>query len=126
MFKRLNILATVLLLSGCAMAPIDPSNLTSLRPSDLLKDPDRYDGQHVVVTGYVVIKPERRIIVDSESEVGKNGDVCLGLDGPRKYFSSFYSKKMKVSGTFKKNLCGKDDVCLYWCGDAGIILDDAT
>ncbi len=94
-----------------------------ISPGKIMSNQDQYDGRHVRVRGYVMIGPERRIIVDSPREYQKERRSCIGLDGAADYFSKHQDGYRIISGVFKKNLCGEKDICLYWCNDAGIIMD---
>jgi hypothetical protein len=99
----------------------------TLLPSELAAHPAEYDGKHVVVRGYVVLGPESRNIFDSEKGSRDPHGACLALDGPEEMFDSFHSRYTKgISGVFKKALCGKNDVCLYWCSSSGIELDKGS
>ncbi len=112
--------------SGCASESIAGSDRTVL-PSELANHPERYDGKHVDVRGYVVIGPEKRNIFDSEMGSQDPHGVCLGLDGPDAMFGNFHSQyTRRISGIFRQSLCGKNDVCLYWCSSSGIELDKGS
>jgi hypothetical protein len=96
-------------------------------PSELAANPDRFDGKHVNVKGYIVIAPESRNIFDSKTKSRDRNGVCLGLAGPNTIFTRFHEHSTtRISGTFRKKLCGPTDVCLYWCGVSGIELDPGS
>jgi hypothetical protein len=52
-----------------------------MTPGDLAADPDRYDGKHVIVRGFVAIGPHERDIFDSKKGYEQAGATCLGLLG---------------------------------------------
>jgi hypothetical protein len=100
------------------------SGTSALLLGDLVRDPAKYDGNHVTVRGYVVVGPESRNIFESQKAAHSPSGVCLGLDGPDIMFTSFHKAyRRNISGIFRRNLCGEHDVCLYWCGQSGIELD---
>ncbi|MDR0779079.1 MAG: hypothetical protein LBF16_00065 [Pseudomonadales bacterium] len=110
--------------SGCSSRAISEGTLL---PSELAKRPEKYDGKHVDVRGYVVIGPERRNIFDSKKGYQDPHGACLGLDGSDTMFGNFHSQNTrKISGVFRQSLCGKNDVCLYWCSEYGIELDQGS
>jgi hypothetical protein len=100
-------------------------------PSDLAADPLKYDGKHVTVRGYIVLKPESRNIFDSEAGTNDPHGTCLGLRGSDLMFKSFHRKKVeRISGIFKRKLCADNEVCPYWCyssgAQSGIVLDKGS
>ena len=116
----------VVFAAGCASESVTGSGTTVL-PSELASHPEKYDGKHVDVRGYVVIGPEKRNIFDSEKGSQDPHAVCLGLDGPEAMFGNFHSQYIpRISGIFRQSLCGKNDVCLYWCSTSGIELDKGS
>lgn len=113
--------------SGCSSQLAAGRAEGTVLPSELSKHPEQYDGKHVDVRGYVVIGPEKRNIFDSEKESRDAHGACLGLDGPDAMFDSFHSRyTQRISGVFRQSLCGKNDVCLYWCSSSGIELDEGS
>lgn len=109
---------------GCSEQLVAARNEETLQPSQLAANPEKYDGKHVNVRGYVVLGPEARNIADSEAGYNDRHGACLGLDGPEAMFTGFrryYTQK--ISGIFRRKLCGDNDVCLYWCSSSGIELD---
>lgn len=124
----LGLFATCALGSGAYSAHLAVArSASSLLPGDIIADPGKYDGKHVNVRGYVVVGPESRNIFDSQKGEHSSKGTCLGLDGPNTMFSSFHKRYIrKLSGTFRRNLCGEHDVCLYWCGKSGIELDQGS
>jgi hypothetical protein len=95
-----------------------------LTPSEILANAARYDGQHVTVNGYVVLGPETRDIFDSKAAAESAHSACLGLDAPDKSFTSFHKRyEHRLSGIFRRQLCGPKDICLFWCSTSGIELD---
>ena len=109
---------------GCTAHLVAAQDDATLLPSELLAHPDMYDGKHVDVRGYIVLGPETRNIVDNEVGYNDPHGACLGLDGPEAMFKVFrkhYTRK--ISGIFRRKLCGDNDVCLYWCSASGIELD---
>ena len=93
-------------------------------PSELAAHPEKYNGRHVIVRGFVVLGPESRNIFNSKQGSRDAHGVCLGLDGPEAMFTGFHSRYVtRLSGTFWNTLCGPHDVCLFWCGKSGIRLD---
>jgi hypothetical protein len=110
--------------AGSSMQAVTARGDVAHLPSELIANPGRYDGKHVTLRGYVVIGAESRNIFDSEAGYNDAHGACLGLDGPKAAFHIFhrgYSKK--ISGTFRRKLCGENDVCLFWCSASGIELD---
>jgi len=99
----------------------------TVSPASWQQNPEKYDGKHVDVRGYVVLGPEKRNIFDSEKGASDPHGVCLGLDGPEAMFTDFHRHyAQKISGIFKRKLCGDNDVCLYWCSSSGIELDKGS
>jgi hypothetical protein len=99
----------------------------SLLPSELVRNASKYDGKHMVVRGFVVIGPESRSIFDSNDGVEDPDAACLGLGGPDEMFREFHIRyTSKLSGFFRQRMCGKDDICLMYCGTAGIDLDEGS
>lgn len=92
-------------------------------PSEIVSNPDKFDGKHVRVNGYVVITPHSRNIYDSKQGYTAKGN-CLGLYGSKSFVTPLRKRMEIVQGVFKKVLCGPDDICLYWCSSSGIELDD--
>jgi hypothetical protein len=122
-------LAIIGIATGCVVsASRSASNdVPATLPSELVENPDKFDGKHVNVRGYVVITPEGRNIFDSKSGSKAREGVCLGLAGPNSMFTQFHQRYVKnLSGIFRKKICGPEDVCLYWCGDSGIELDSGS
>ena len=113
--------------AACSNQTLAARSAPTLLPSELAASPDKYDGKHVDVRGYVVVGPESRNIFDSEQGSRDRHGVCLGLDGPNTMFSEFHKRPTpRISGIFHRKLCGEKDVCLYWCGEAGIALDKGS
>lgn len=109
---------------GACSARLLEGPATTLLPSDIAANPGKYDGKHVDVRGCVVVGPKNRNIFDSQQGVHSSEGACLGLAGPNSMFTSFHKRYIrKLSGTFRRNLCGEHDVGLYWCGQSGIELD---
>lgn len=105
--------------SGALAADADET----LTPSELMANPEKYDGKHVDVRGYIVLRPESRNIFDSESGYRDGHGACLGLRGTAVMFQRFHRRyTKKISGVFRKKLCRDKEVCLYWC-ISGIELD---
>ncbi len=127
--KCLTIAALLLAIVG-AVCPAQASKARSVvahLPSELVANPGRYDGKHVTLRGYVDIGAESRNIFDSEAGYNDAHDACLGLDGPKAAFHKFrrgYTKR--ISGVFRRKLCGESDVCLFWCSASGIELDKGS
>jgi len=92
-------------------------------PSDISANPDKFDGKHVRVRGYVVITSHSRNIFDSKQGSKDSRGVCLGLYGSKSFVVPARKKMEIVSGTYRKVLCGPNDVCLYWCSASGIEVD---
>lgn len=113
-------IATGCVASASRSASID---LPTTLPSELVANPDKFDGKHVNVRGYVVITPEGRNIFDTKVGSKSREGACLGLAGPSSEFTQFQQRYVKnLSGIFRKKICGAEDVCLYWCGDSGLEL----
>jgi hypothetical protein len=128
---KIKLTVTVLLVMvlgvGCSERLVTASNEGTVLPSELTAHPERYDGKHVDVRGYIVLGPESRNIFDSEDGTRDPHGACLGLDGPEVMFGSFHKQfTQKISGVFRRSLCGKNDVCLYWCSSSGIELDKGS
>lgn len=121
-------LASLSLSVGCSGTKISSALQASrpLLPSELAAHPEKYDGKHVDVRGYVVVGPESRNIFDSRKGYADGHGACLGLDGPDAMFNKFHHQTKTLSGIFRKKLCGPNDVCLFWCGEAGIELDASS
>jgi hypothetical protein len=114
----------VLAEAGCSTALVANRVAETVLPSELVAHPEKYDGKHVDVSGYIVLGPEARNIFDSEKGFNDPHGACLGLDGPEAMFGSFHKAYTpKISGIFRQSLCGPKDVCLYWCSSSGIELD---
>lgn len=112
--------------TGCSEMPVLAASKTVL-PSELAAHPEKYNGKHVDVRGYVVVGSENRNIFDSESGATDPRGACLGLAGPASMFDTFHRHYIKkLSGVFRQSLCGKDDICLYWCSSSGIELDPGS
>jgi hypothetical protein len=112
---------------GCSERLLAAQGARAASPSELAADPEKYDGKHVDVRGYVVLGPEKRNIFDSEKGASDPHGVCLGLDGPEAMFTDFHQHyTQKISGIFRRKLCGDNDVCLYWCSSSGIELDKGS
>ena len=112
---------------GCSTRLVAGQDSKTLLPSDLVADPEKYDGTHVDVRGYIVIGPETRNIFDSEVGFRDPHGACLGVDRPGAMFESFHKRfTRKISGIFRKSLCGPRDVCLFWCSSSGIELDKGS
>lgn len=127
-FKILIVLPVLGIFMGCSNVGIGsaPRDSDALLPSDLVSNPDKFDGKHVNVRGYVIIGPESRNIFDTrDGSLNRNG-ACLGLSGDNAVFSKFHRGQTRVSGIFRQNICGPNDVCLYWCGQSGIELDEGS
>jgi hypothetical protein len=103
----------ILVVGGCASAP--PLTAGQVRPGDLLRHEAAYDGKVVEVAGYAVMGPERRVMKDDP-----NSRACIGLRGAEKYVGRSYEGWTSFRGVYHKQLCGPNDICLYWCGDAGV------
>ena len=118
-YRRLLGLASMLVAS-C----VGTSAPSSLLPSELISRPDYYDGKHVEVRGYVVIGPESRNMFDSRIDYENHRGACLGLDGSERRFRMLRTGQVsRLSGVFRKTLCGPGDICLFWCPPSGIELD---
>jgi len=96
---------------------------SAVTPGELAANPDKYDGKHVVVRGFVAIGPHERNIFDSKQGYERPGGTCLGLLGPESFLKRSRKRVETVSGIFHKALCGQNDICLYWCSEAGIKVD---
>jgi hypothetical protein len=113
--------------SGCSTRLVAEQDEGTVLPSELVAHPEKYDGKHVDVRGYIVLGPEARNIFDSDKGFNDPHGACLGLDGPETMFTSFHKGYTpKISGVFKRSLCGPKDVCLYWCSASGIELDKGS
>jgi hypothetical protein len=109
---------------GCSERFFTAQSEQTLLPSELAANPEKYDGKHVNVRGYIVLGPEARNIADSDEGYNDRHGACLGLDGPEAMFTAFSRHyTQKISGIFRRKLCGDNDVCLYWCSASGIELD---
>ena len=98
-----------------------------LSPSELVAYPEKYDGKHVHVRGYIVVGPEKRNIFDSLAGYNDPHGACLGLDAPDKKFMNFHMRYTRnISGIFRRKLCRDGEICLYWCGSSGIELDKTS
>lgn len=120
------LLASLGLFASCSGAKMPSASQASrpLLPSELTANPEAFDGKHVDVRGYVVIGPESRNIFDSKAGSVDRHGACLGLAGPNTMFSEFHRRQtQRLSGIFRRKICGANDVCLYWCGESGIELD---
>jgi hypothetical protein len=100
----------------------------AMTPSQILRNPQKYDGKRVVVRGYLQIAPENRNLWDSKQAKEANTEnACLGLYAPDVKFKRptlvYERPSVTVSGIFRSRLCGPNDVCLFWCDNAGIELD---
>jgi hypothetical protein len=93
-------------------------------PGELAANPDKYDGKHVTVRGFVVIGSHERNIFDSKRGYEQAGATCLGLLGTKSFVSHFRKRVETVKGTFHKALCGPNDICLLWCSAEGIEVDE--
>jgi|ERR1700741_226095 len=116
-------LLVTIVAAACSNAAVAARDEIIRLPSELVANPSVYDGKHVSVRGYVVIGPESRNIFDSEAGYGDAHGACLGLDGQDAKFKNFHHGYTKISGVFRRKLCGENDVCLFWCGTSGIELD---
>jgi hypothetical protein len=120
-------ISIALIIPGCAGVGGGKSERILL-PSELIARADEFDGKRVTIRGYVIIAPEIRDIYDSREDMTKPDGACLGLSLPNidrlKQFRQGYTAG--VSGTFRKTLCTEDSVCLYWCSEAGVELDEDT
>jgi hypothetical protein len=92
-------------------------------PSEIAADPDKFDGKHVRVRGYVVITPHSRNIFDSKQGFKDPQGACLGLYGSKSFVLPARKRMEIVSGIYRKVLCGPNDICLYWCNSSGIEVD---
>ena len=120
------LLASLGLFVGCSgtKIPSAPQATRLLLPSELAANPEAFDGKHVDVRGYVVIGPENRNIFDSKEGSADPHGACLGLAGPNAMFSNLHRRRtQRLSGIFRRKICGTNDVCLFWCGESGIELD---
>jgi hypothetical protein len=111
----------------CAMffqAEATASQEAVIAPSELAANPDKYDGKHVRVKGYVIIGSHARNIFDSRRDSKDPRAACLGLLGSKAFAAVLRKRTEVVSGTFRKALCGPKDICLYWCSESGIELDE--
>lgn len=122
------LLSVVGIAAGCvgAMPSSSSKTVSPMTPSELAANPEAFDGKHVEVRGYVVVGPESRNIFDSKEASADRNGVCLGLAGSNAMFSQFHRRYERLSGTFRKKICGPNDVCLYWCGESGIELDPGS
>lgn len=120
--SQIVVFAIIIHCMGCSnnTTRITDDNVISV--NELVAHPDKYDRTFVRVNGYVVIKAEGRNIFDSKAGYESPQGICLGLAGPSKMFEKLYAKTATVAGIFRRNLCGKSDICLYWCSDSGIDL----
>jgi hypothetical protein len=99
----------------------------SMTPSQLLKNSEKYNGQRVLVRGYLYIGPESRNLFDSkEAAEADTPNTCIGLRAPDIKFNRkkrvYERQNVTLSGIFRSDLCGPN-VCLFWCNTAGIELD---
>jgi hypothetical protein len=117
---------SIIAIMGCSQS-LMASDSKYVTPEELASNPDKFDGKHVTLKGYVVVAPEKRDIFQSKSAYEDPNGVCLGLDGPNSLFRKFTKREISgISGTFRKQLCRENEVCLYWCGKSGIELDEGT
>lgn len=93
---------------------------TPVSVEELSRNPSAYDGMSVSVKGYVVITPHGKNIFPSRAAYVSRNGACLGLLAASPFFNKMRKRKETVVGTFRKALCGPNDVCLYWCNEAGI------
>jgi hypothetical protein len=106
----------LLLASGCAAnRPLAVATISELSSNVAI-----YDGKEVTVRGYVVVKPHTRNIYDSKEGYEEPDGACLGLLASPEFFKLDRQRMETIHGIFRARLCGVDDVCLYWCGKAGI------
>lgn len=113
--------------AGCSAQVAPVRGEVAYLPSELIANPGKYDGKRVTLRGYVVISAESRNIFDSEAGYNDAHGACLGLDGAKAAFHNFrrgYTEK--ISGIFRRKLCGDKDVCLFWCSASGIELDKGS
>lgn len=113
--------------AGCLSRAATARDEVTHLPRELVANPGKYDGKHVTLRGYVVIGAESRNIFDSEAGYNDAHGACLGLDGPKAAFHNFHrGYTEKISGIFRRKLCGASDVCLFWCSASGIELDKGS
>ncbi len=121
---RADVDLVALFLSAALQAPAEINYDMTFTPTQIVAKSEELDGRHVRVRGYVVITSHAQNIFDSKSDYEGKGGVCLGLSGSRLFLSPLRSREEVVSGIYKRNLCGRDDVCLSWCSPSGIIADN--
>ncbi len=111
----------------CSMPSVAAHRKDAMLPSEFLAHAEEYGGKHVDVRGYIVIGGEARNLFDSRSAADDPHGACIGLDGPDVMFGRHHARYIKkISGVFKRSLCEKDEICLYWCGESGIALDPGS
>jgi hypothetical protein len=120
-------IAAVMMALVAVRSPAKEHTKLSMTPSQLLKNPQKYDGQRVLVRGYVYIGPESRNLSDSKKAYeADTPHTCIGLSAPDIKFNRkdrvYEKENVTLSGIFRSNLCGPN-VCLFWCNTAGIELD---
>jgi hypothetical protein len=118
--KKIGRVLLLLLIACTSNCSIVPSTENILLPSELAANPQKYDGQHVVVKGYVKLATESRNIFDSKVGFHDPHGACLGLDGPEEMFNGYHQRMVsRLSGTFRKELCKENEYCRFWCYTAG-------
>lgn len=115
---------TITLLALAFVAMLHTAGADSQTPSELIANPDKLDGRHVRVKGYVIITTHERNIFNSKKGYMKADGICLGLYGSESFDHPFRKKVAIVSGIFSKVLCAPGDICLYGCSSSGIDVDD--
>lgn len=120
MITRINALVASLLLVGC----VSPVKNVSLTPEALNADSTKYDGQEVIVTGYLVIEAGKRSdLWQSQNKYENSGEInsCVTLrnnDVLPKPIEEINETTVTLSGTFRKNII--EGINLNLCNSAGL------
>lgn len=110
------------LLASCAYQPSKKITDKVYSPSDAVSNAEALDGKFISVRGYVSVSPSGMNIFDIEDKDRYiNKGACLGLDLSDHTYNKLQGARTRtIKGIFRKNLCGKDDICLYWCIPYGL------
>jgi len=108
---------------------VDHDGVSNLTLSELLSNAESFDRQRVVISGYLKIEFENTNIFTTKSAANDfDDDQCIALLVPQEsfqlYSSKFDNKHGEVIGEFRKTICEEGDICSWYCGSSGLLVEE--
>lgn len=117
------------LIVGCVSTPTNSGSVEgALSPSEILADRENYEGQVVLVRGFLSIEPDSICLIDPEHSGDADPPMdslfsVLDLDRLKPSFDRFNGKVIVFRARFKSKIAREDQFLLHGCGRSGVQIE---